>query len=94
MAKPTVYIPDLIADVLYELYPDKSLSALVAAGLVHLLARGPELTPADRVRAAVVIEQLRRVPNRDLIQAAEHALRTRKAGAFCERHLPGGGVAF
>ena len=94
MAKPTVYIPNAVADALSQLYPGVSTSALVGVGLIHVLARGPELTPSDRVRAAVTIERMRRVPNRDLIAAAEHALRTRKAQAFVERHLPGGGVAF
>ena len=94
MAKPSVYVPDALVDALDRLYSGVSLSSLVQIGLVHLLARGPELTPSDRVRAAVAVERLQPYPNVAVIKAAEHALRTRKAGSFCERYLPEGRVAF
>lgn len=94
MPKPSVYVSQPVADALAEMYPETSLSALIACGLIHVIARGPQVIPSDRLRAAIAIEAHRDIPNRDLMRAAEHALRTRKAQAFCERYLPGGRVAF
>lgn len=93
MAKPSVYVPDHWMDALGELYPDVPLSQLVRAGLVHVIARGPVLTPSDELRALITVEQQQPHPNRSWIRAARHALHTRHAGRFLEVAGPPPGVS-
>ena len=88
VAKPTVYIPDRILAAVEELYPAHSRGELVKAGLVHVIARGPDLSPADELRALMAIEQLREHPNRSWLRAARHALQVRQARRFIRNHPP------
>lgn len=92
MAKPHVYIPDRILAAVEELHPGYSRSELVKVGLVHVIARGAEPSPADELRAIMAIEELREHPNRSWLRAARHALHTRSARRFLRVHPPGGKV--
>lgn len=93
VAKPTVYVPNELLAACRALYHPRSVSELVRAGLVHVLARGPEVAPADELRALIAVEQLARHPNRAWLAAAEHALHTRQAKRFLSLEPPRRGVS-